>query len=90
MFGRNITTTLSPLPPNKRKWKYSLKEGNAEPGHGPAHDENDEEEDEDDGDRQEHFDPKAEVKLPPKPVKPVASLDATAAQPPAPSAPPSA
>ncbi len=59
MFGRNITTTLSPLPPNKRKWKYSLREGNVEPEgdhgsalgpeHGPAQ-------------------PSATTKLPPKPV----------------------
>jgi translation initiation factor IF-3 len=36
LFGRNITLTLSPLPPNKRKWKYNLREDEEPPaaGHG--------------------------------------------------------
>jgi translation initiation factor IF-3 len=45
MFGRNIMLTLSPLPPNKRKLKFNLREGEESPpaptghehGHGHGH-----------------------------------------------------
>lgn len=36
LFGRNINTTLSPLPPNKRKWKHNLREDGSAP-HGHTH-----------------------------------------------------
>jgi len=36
LFGRNINTTLSPLPPNKRKWKHNLREDGSPP-HGHTH-----------------------------------------------------
>jgi translation initiation factor IF-3 len=48
LFGRNITTTLSPLPPNKRKWKYNLREDGSPPrsqdlshSHDHGHDDHD-------------------------------------------------
>ena len=31
LFGRNINATLSPLPPNKRKWKHNLREDGSAP-----------------------------------------------------------
>lgn len=36
LMGRNITLMLSPLPPNKRKWKYNLRDDEAPPD--PVHD----------------------------------------------------
>ncbi len=36
LFGRNIQATLSPLPPNKRKWKHNLREDGSAP-HGHTH-----------------------------------------------------
>jgi len=85
MFGRNITTTLSPLPPNKRKWKYSLREGNAEPGqgheHGSSHD--DSEDDGSDVPDSQRLKPKVSAAAPlpvaanavAQPPKPPVSLD---------------
>ncbi len=60
LFGRNISTTLSPLPPNKRKWKYNLREGETVPhahnlGHARDQSHEHDEDDEDDG----HDAPKA-------------------------------
>lgn len=51
LFGRNITTTISPLPPNKRKWKYSLREGQEpeRPDHDRDHSDGADDDDDDDG-----------------------------------------
>lgn len=92
LFGRNITTTLSPLPPNKRKWKYNLREDGSPPhGHthvpgqrtGPGHDHDDHHEHDDDHDDDEHDDDSAQH--PAEPVTSIgAALDAAkAAKPPA-------
>jgi translation initiation factor IF-3 len=85
MFGRNITTTLSPLPPNKRKWKYSLREGNAEPGEGHEHggSQVEDDDDEDDSDVPESQQPK------PRGSAPVAENTPAAPQPPISNDPPS-
>jgi len=54
LFGRNISTTLSALPLNKRKWKYNLREDGSAPhakdlGHAPHGHDDDEDEDDDHG-----------------------------------------
>lgn len=75
MFGRNITTTISPLPPNKRKWKYNLREDGSDPhahdlGHAKDQSHETDEEDEDDG--HDHHAPQSAGKAldPAKAVKP--------------------
>ena len=103
LFGRNISTTISALPVNKRKWKYNLREDGSAPhakdlGHAPHGHDDDEDDDEDHGHGHTHGhgkDHPHEAK-PASPVPPGATPalvgnvpdSAPVAKPPTPGAPP--
>ncbi len=96
LFGRNISTTISALPVNKRKWKYNLREDGSAPhakdlGKAQSHDHDDDEDEQDHDDAHDHkHGPEKEHRHEAKPATPAgnAPVAASATPPPTPGGPP--